>query len=99
MLTKRKSHQEDDSTEGLALQVLGWIVAEEDRLFPFLNASGLSPDNLREVIREPAFLAAVLDHVMGDERVLIACAEGIGVKPERIAAAWQRLRPPEPEAF
>ncbi|MBL7405937.1 DUF3572 family protein, partial [Escherichia coli] len=43
--------------------------------------------------REPAFLVGVLDHVMGDEKVLVACANGLGIKPERIAAAWQRLSP------
>ena len=25
---------------------------------------------------------------------LLACAEALGVKPERIASAWQRLQPP-----
>jgi len=37
--------------------------------------------------------------VMGDENVLTACANGLGIPPERIAAAWRRLGPPEPEDF
>ena len=60
---------------------------------PFLAASGLGPETLRESAREPAFLVGVLDHVMGDENVLLACAAALGVKPERIAAAWHRLSP------
>ena len=60
---------------------------------PFLAASGLGPETLRASAREPAFLVGVLDHVMGDENVLLACAAALDVKPERIAAAWQRLSP------
>ena len=60
---------------------------------PFLAASGLGPETLRASAREPAFLVGVLDHVMGDENVLLACAAALEVKPERIAAAWQRLSP------
>lgn len=70
-----------------------WITAEDDRLLPFLAASGLGPETLRDSAREPAFLVGVLDHVMGDENVLLACAAALGVKPERIAAAWHRLSP------
>ena len=70
-----------------------WITAEDDRLLPFLAASGLGPETLRESAREPAFLVGVLDHVMGDENVLLACASALGVKPERIVAAWHRLSP------
>ena len=40
------------------------------------------------------FLGAVLDHVMSDEPSLLACAEAIGIKPERIASAWHKLQPP-----
>lgn len=85
--------------ESLAIDVLGWIVADEDRLFPFLNATGLSPETVRASLGDPAFLAGVLDHVMGDEAVLLACAQGLAVKPERIAAAWRRLSPQESEDF
>jgi hypothetical protein len=93
MLMNGKPLQGDESAEGLALDVLLWITADEDRLLPFLAASGLGPETLRASAREPAFLVGVLDHVMGDEAVLLACAEALGVKPERIAAAWQRLSP------
>ncbi|MDP4003778.1 DUF3572 domain-containing protein [Methylobacterium sp. NEAU K] len=91
-----KPLQGDESAQRLALDVLLWIAAEEDRLLPFLAASGLGPDTLRESAREPAFLAGVLDHVMGDENVLVACAGALAVKPERIAEAWRRLSP-QPE--
>ena len=95
MLIKRKPLQGDESIEGLAVEVLGWLAADRDRLLPFLSATGLSPDTLRASARDPAFLAGVLDHVVGDEAVLLACADALGVKPQRIAAAW-RAQSPEP---
>ncbi|MBP1178620.1 DUF3572 domain-containing protein [Methylobacterium sp. PvR107] len=94
-----KPLQGDEAAERLALDVLLWITAEDDRLLPFLAASGLGPETLRDSVREPAFLVGVLDHVMGDENVLLACAEALGVKPERIAAAWHRLSPRPDDAW
>ncbi len=98
MLMKRKPLQGDESTDALALDVLLWMVGDADRLLPFLAVTGLAPDDLRAGARDPAVLGAVLDHVVGEEPVLLACAEGIGVPPERIAAAWRRRQPPDFEA-
>ncbi|GJE54403.1 MULTISPECIES: DUF3572 domain-containing protein [Methylobacterium] len=92
---KRKFDHGDEAAENLALEVLAWLAGDEERLFPFLQLSGLNPDTVRESARDPAFLGAVLDHVMGDEPMLLACARALDVKPERIAAAWRRLQPPE----
>ncbi len=93
MLTKGKPHQADDPSDGLALDVLLWIVGDEERLFPFLAATGLDLDAVRAGAKDPAFLAGVLDHVAGNEPVLLACAQALEVKPERIVAEWQRLSP------
>lgn len=91
---KRKLDHSDGASERLAIEVLGWLAADEDRLFRFVAASGLEPGTLRESLHDPGFLGAVLDHVMSDEPSLLACAEALDVKPERIASAWQRLQPP-----
>jgi hypothetical protein len=93
MLTKRKPHQSDDRVGPLALDVLLWIVGDEERLFPFLASTGLDIDAVRAGADDPAFLAGVLDHVAGNEPVLLACAQALEVKPERIVAEWHRLSP------
>ncbi|GJD58518.1 DUF3572 domain-containing protein [Methylobacterium dankookense] len=98
MLMKHKPLQEDESIDALALDVLLWMAQDPDRLMPFLGATGLAPGDLRAGMNDPTVLGAVLDHVMADEPVLLACAEAIGVKPERIAAAWRRRVPPDYEA-
>ena len=92
---KRKLGHGDEEAGRLALDALVWLAEDEERLLPFLSLSGLTPATLRDSARDPAFLGAVLDHVMGDEATLIACAGALGLKPERIAAAWRRLQPPE----
>lgn len=97
MLMKRKSIQAPDPAEHLALDVLDWLIADEERLGSFLNASGIDQSNLRQSLRAPGFLGAVLDHVMGDEAMLLACADSLGIRPERIAEAWRRTAPPEPD--
>lgn len=99
MLTKRKSDngQSSDraSAERLALEALAWMATDDERLYPFLHATGVTPDTLRASASDPGFLAGILDYVMGDETTLLACAEALDTKPERIAAAWRRLGPPD----
>ena len=92
---KRKLDHSAAASERLAVEVLGWLAADEDLLFRFVAASGLEPGTLRESLHDPGFLGAVLDHVMSDEQSLLACAEALDVKPERIAAAWRTLGPPD----
>lgn len=75
------------AAEALALEVLGWMAAEPDRLSRFLMASGASPDQLRSAAREPEFLGFLLDHLLADEAMLLACAADLGVAPDRPAAA------------
>ena len=93
MLTKGKPLQQDDSGAGVATDVLLWIAGEPERLMPFLRASGIDPRDLRARAADPTFLDGVLDYVVGDEAVLTACAAGLGLSPERIAAVWRRRQP------
>ncbi len=92
---KRKFDHRHEASEALALEVLAWLAGDEDRLLTFLQASGLNPGTVRESARDPAFLGAVLDHVMSDEASVVACAGALAIKPEKIAAAWQVLQPPD----
>ncbi|SFK94652.1 DUF3572 domain-containing protein [Methylorubrum salsuginis] len=91
---KRKLDHTGAGDERLAVEVLGWLAGDEERLTRFVVESGLDPATLRESARDPGFLTAVLDHVMGDEPRLVACAQALDLKPEKIAAVWQRLQPP-----
>jgi len=79
-----------DATE-LALRALVWTLAEPDRAQRLLDTTGLMPDDLRARAGKPAVLAAVLGFLENYEPDLIACAEGLDVRPEAIVAAHHAL--------
>ncbi len=74
------------------------MATDDERLYPFLQATGTTPATLRASAGDPGFLVGILDYVMSDEATLMACAEALDTKPERIAAAWRRLGPPDFDA-
>jgi hypothetical protein len=87
-----------EAAEGLAIQALTFIAGEPERLGRFLAVTGIGPDQIRAASSEPGFLAGVLEHLAGDERLLTAFATEAGVDPAAIgkaldtlsAGAWQR---------
>jgi Protein of unknown function (DUF3572) len=82
-----------DEAERIALEALGYLVADEDRLWPFLGATGLEPGTIRDAAQSPGFLVAVLDYVAGNEPLLMCLAGALETKPERIMEARSVLAP------
>ena len=65
-----------ETAETLALQVLGWIVAQDEMMGDFMAHSGLAPQDLRQRAAEPEFLAAVLDFLLlSDDWVMAFCTD------------------------
>jgi len=87
--------------EKLAIQALGYLAGEPERLGHFLAATGIGPEMIRKAAADPSFLAGVLDHVAADEPLLLAVAEHAGVAARDIEHAqavlsgrpWQREVP------
>src|SRR3954447_4601318 len=87
--------------ENLAIQALGFMAGEPERLGVFLAATGIGPEMIRKAAADPLFLAGVLDHVVADEPLLLAVAKQAGVAPHEVAHAqavlsgrpWQREVP------
>jgi hypothetical protein len=77
--------------ETLALQALTFIAGDDDRLERFIGLTGIAPDSLRQIARDPAGLAAVLDYLLGWEPLLLEFAEAHELKPESIATARRKL--------
>ena len=80
-----------EAAEGLAVQALGYLAEDDERLGRFLSLSGIDAAGLRAAAGQPGFLAGVLDHVMSDEALLVAFAEHAGLAPEEIAKAHSAL--------
>ncbi|WP_372840695.1 DUF3572 domain-containing protein [Phaeovulum sp.] len=71
-----------DSAETLAIQALGWIAADDDIFTTFLSASGAAVADLRALASDPAFLAAVLDFLLQDDKWVQGFAAAAGISPE-----------------
>jgi hypothetical protein len=82
-----------EADEALAIEVLSFIASDSERLERFMSLSGLDVENLRAAAAGPGFLAAVLDHLMSDEALLLAFAANTGRDPARVAKARAHLSP------
>ena len=77
--------------QALALSALGWVLGDEDRAERLLSLTGLTPDMLRGGLGDPAILGAVLDFLASHEPDLMAAADALGVEPQALVTASERL--------
>ena len=78
----------------IALQALGWVLLDQDRAERLLALTGLDPRELRSGLEDPTMLASLLGFLANHEPDLIACAEAIGVTPDKLVAAANHLNAP-----
>jgi hypothetical protein len=88
---KRARPDRREAAEALAIQALAYVAGEPERLGRFLAVTGIGPDRIREAARESHFLAGVLDHVLDDERLLVAFAADAKIDPAEVARARDAL--------
>jgi hypothetical protein len=93
-MKNRDNPQDVSIANEIAVQGLAFLAEDIDRLGRFLALSGLDPATSREAAREPGFLAGVLDHIMGDESLLVAFAAGNQLRPQQIVEARNILAGP-----
>ncbi|KPH57588.1 MULTISPECIES: DUF3572 family protein [unclassified Novosphingobium] len=67
------------------------MLGDPDRAERFLALTGLTPDELRASLGEPATMAAVLEFLCSHEPDLVAAAEALAVSPMALASARERL--------
>jgi hypothetical protein len=73
-----------DLAETRALGILGWVLAQDELLPVFLNATGVTEGDLRSRAADPVFLASVVDFLMLDDAWVIDCAQAQGWPPQDI---------------
>ena len=81
----------DDNATALALQALAWTLGDDARAGRLLALTGLEPEQIRARIGEPEMLGAVLNFLASHEPDLVACADALGVKPQQLIIAQERL--------
>jgi uncharacterized protein DUF3572 len=89
-MQKRPAYSHE-TAEMLAVQALAFIAEDEVRLSSFVASSGIAVQSIRTAAREPNFLAGVLEHILSDEHLLMAFAEGAGINPADVARARRAL--------
>ena len=83
---------EHDQALDIGLSALSFLAEERNRLVRFLDLTGMDPDELRMRAQTPVVLAAVLDHMLGDESMLLVFTATTGLDPEVIGQARDLLQ-------
>jgi len=91
---KKPVHNPREVAEIVAVQALGFIASEPERLGLFLAETGIGPETLRTAAADPQFLASVLDFVLRDDATVKAFADASQLHPTNIAAAREVLGDP-----
>ena len=61
-----------ETAETLAFQALGWLSGNDELMPIFMGSTGVSVDDLKTQVGDPAFLASVLDFITMDDQWVIA---------------------------
>jgi len=82
-----------EAAEALAYRALAFIAADQSYLSDFLSRSGVTTDQLPQLLESRDFLVGILDHLLGDESVLLAFCGNASIDPSEILRARKALGP------
>jgi hypothetical protein len=95
----KKSVMSASRAEEIAANALAFLAADAGRLTQFMQATGVSIDDLRHDAGSPRMLMAVLDHLVQDESLLLVFTSSIGLPPEDIGPARAMLANDRPQTL
>ena len=81
----------EEAAETMALKALAYLATLPDDISRFLNISGIDAGELRARAEEPEFLAAVMDFLMSDDRLLTGFGDAEGIDPREVSFARRAL--------
>ena len=70
--------------ETRALEVLTWVLSEDDLIQVFMGTTGASQDDLRSNTSYHEFLISILDFVLMDDSWVISCSKFMNIDPSQI---------------
>lgn len=73
--------------QSIAISALQFIAEDPERLDRFLAMSGIEAATIRDAAREPGFMLGIIDHLLGDEPLLLAFAKASEIDPREVQAA------------
>jgi hypothetical protein len=75
----------------MALRALAFLASDAARVERFLALTGVDPGDVLRLVGESGFQLAVLDHIAGDEPLLLEFAQIEKMKPEAVGRARRAL--------
>lgn len=86
-----------DDAETIALRALAFLASDERHLSRFLALSGVDAGTLMAGAETASIQAAVLDHLLQDESLLMVFAGHASLPPQSVASARALLADERPE--
>jgi hypothetical protein len=83
-----------EAAEALAATAFAALAGDPPRLMHFMTETGIGPDDLRAAAGSTEMLSAILEHILGNEPLLLVVASEISQTPEAIGYALQVLQKP-----
>jgi hypothetical protein len=80
-----------DTAAAIAFKALAFLAADGDRLGRFMALTGIDPGAIRILARESSFQAAVLEHLLADETLLLQFCENEAIGAELPGLALRLL--------
>lgn len=80
-----------EAAETLGLEVLGWLVGQEDLIDVFLGSTGTSEAELRARAADPEFLGSVMDFLLMNDAWVIRFCDDHGLAYDRLMPARAAL--------
>jgi hypothetical protein len=90
--TSRIAMPSIETARQMAIDAFLFLAQDEAHIVHFLNASGMEPADLRTRAQEDRTLAAVLDHLLAHESLLLVFAANARLQPGDVQPALERLR-------
>ena len=84
---KKASSFDREAAEAIALQGLTFLAEDATRMLRFLKLTGLEPGEVRERAGTRELSLAVLEHLAGDESLLLVFAASHAVAPDSVSRA------------
>ena len=92
MVSTRKFPLSFEAAEAIALQGLTFLASDATRLARFLSLTGIGPTELRSWADTPRLQAAVVEHLLADESLLLVFTNETSMAPELLGPAYALLQ-------
>lgn len=83
-----------EQAQDLATEILLTLVERPEDLSHFMGASGLAPDDLRQIAQRPDIAVFLLDFVVENDERIHEFAQALQLRPQDVMAARTALAGP-----